>query len=163
MPGAFRSRFDLVAVKYRAGVGDYTERATAHYETARTMQAGATVATAEGVSTCWESPQAVRLWAHENELASACMQASFDCHRYWWNASNKAHQHACYCRARSQEIDTAPALTLAQVADLFAGKERERATHAPPRAPRLSALATCHASNAPGLPLHTHALMETGT
>lgn len=159
MPGAFRCPSDLNAVKFRDGVGDYVERATAHTENARAIHEQRTTREhgEHSFVTTWENSKDLRLWAHEQELAQACLQASRDCHRYWWNASNKAHQHTLFCLARQANTRRAHdvlSLSLAQVASVHACHTRTRETHAPPGAPRLSALATCHASNAPGLPDH---------
>ena len=161
-----RSSSDLLAEKYRAGVGDYSHRASAHWETAQTMSAQATRHTPEGVTTYWESPQALRRWSHENELAHQCQQASYDCHRYWYRASVKAHAHRCLCLLRNtitHRDTTAPARTLAQVASDYAQNTRRHKTTAPPGAPgSVPVLSTCHASNAPGLSADSQR-METGT
>jgi len=63
----------------------------------------------------------------------------------------KQRAHAAYCSARTKthSADLLP-VTLAQVAQLFAPVARS--TSAPPgQSCALNVLATCHASNAPGL------------
>lgn len=164
MATAFRTPSDLLADKYRAGVSDYAQRADTHTETAREIHAQHTTRVPGELSymTKWENPQDLRLWAHEQELAQECLTLSNKCRWHWWVASNKAHQHTLYCQVRTQSarLPHTPAVSLAQVASDHACLTRLRETHAPPVRTRVPALATCHASNAPGLSFHAYERME---
>lgn len=167
MPSAFRSRHDLVARVYDTGLSDYLGRMTAHYESADTMRAQRTTRVPGEMSThtAWEASD-LRAWGHEMELARECEQAMYECARGRYRALNRAYQHACFCRVRDESATTpAPRIDLVRssrmVASEHAGETRN--TSAPPGQLRtLSVLATCHASNAPGLSAHAQR-METGT
>lgn len=155
MPGAYCTPFDFVARQYRAGVGDYAERATAHTARARDL--------AQQTTGRCTTPSALRLVVHEHDKADQCLQASVTCNRHWNTARNMAHAHASLCKVRTTRTASSlvmVARTTAQVAGDYTPRSRE--TSAPPgalsdRAP----LATCHASNAPGLISHALTRMET--
>lgn len=161
MPGAFTSTADITARRMDSAVSDYLSRMNAHYEAHRVMQDRATVTTETGTATHWESAGALRACMHEAELADHAQQAMYECARYRSRAMFRAYAHTCWCRVRS--VKPRPvALTLAQVAHLYAGLDHERTTNAPPGQLRArTVLATCHASNAPGLSAHSQR-METG-
>jgi hypothetical protein len=124
-----------------------------HHATADTMSKEREQITPEGVSTHWESPQALRTWAHETDLAEKSFSDMQSCFALRNRALMKAYAHHAYCVARSvisRSFETVQ-LSLAQVAQVFT-LALSPASHAPPG--QLSArcvLATCHASNAPGL------------
>jgi hypothetical protein len=126
---------------------------TEHHATANTMSKEREQVTPEGVLVAWESPQALRTWAHENELAEKSfsdMQSLFALRN---RALMKAYAHHAYCVVRSvisHSFDSVQ-LSLAQVAQVFT-VALSPASHAPPgQLSARSVLATCHASNAPGL------------
>jgi hypothetical protein len=128
---------------------------TEHHATANTMSKEREQVTPEGVLVAWESPQALRTWAHENELAEKSfsdMQSLFALRN---RALMKAYAHHAYCVVRSvisHSFDSVQ-LSLAQVAQVFT-VALSPASHAPPgQLSARSVLATCHASNAPGLSL----------
>lgn len=137
-----------------AGIDDYIERMNAHQANAEQLRTQATKQDHETQSamTYWESPQQLRLWAHENELAQECMQAMYECGAIRTRSMLRAFAHRCYCMVRKY-ADTVSELvprSLAEIVALFS--DRVALGSAPPR--RLSAppvLATCHASNAPSL------------
>lgn len=162
MRGAFRSRHDQVVRVLDAGVNDYLERMTAHYASADTMREQRTTReTGERYThTSWDARD-LRAWGHEMELAQECEQAMYECARGRYRAQMTAYAHTCLCRVRV--VRPRPVVfTLAQVAHLFAENDRKRTTNAPPGQLRTrTVLATCHASNAPGLSAHSQHT-ETG-
>lgn len=151
---AFPIRYDLTAEKMSAGIDDYLERMNAHTANAEQLRTQATKHDPETQSamTCWESPQQLRLWAHENELAQECMKAMYECGAIRTRSMLRAFAHRCYCLARKVTgiVSELVARSLAEIVALFA--DHVALGSAPPM--RLSAppvLATCHASNAPSL------------
>lgn len=161
MSGVFSCPADITARYLDSAVTDYLSRMNTHHENQRALADRATVTTETGPVTCWQSAGELRLWAHENELAELAQQSMYECARYRSRAMFRAYAHSCLCRVRV--VRPRPVVfTLAQVAHLFAGTDRERATSAPPGQLRTrTVLATCHASNAPGLSAHSQR-METG-
>jgi len=151
MSRQFPARYEVTAAHIGAGIDDYIKRMNTHQATADEVLAQAQ--TDEPGVTCWASPQQLRTYSHEIELAQECMQAMFDCGAIRTRALMKAYAHACWCKvrtsvARVRETLLAGSLTfrdrMAQVITL--------ASSAPPgKSFALNVLATCHASNAPGL------------
>ena len=155
---------------YDRGRNDYLSRMTAHYANASAMHEARRerVPGELSYSTKWESPQALRAWAHEQELAQECWDAHTICQRRWSRAMFRAWQHRCLLAVRDanelREKKLWDRRTLAQVASDHAGDNCTHASNAPPGNLRdLSALATCHASNAPGLFTHPRQLETAPT
>jgi hypothetical protein len=136
-----------------AGIADYSRRMTLHQETADKLQVQATANTDEPGVTHWESPQALRMWAHEQELAQECLHAMFDCGAIRTRALMRQYAHNCYCKVRASvaRVPALIALTLAQVADSFTALSLSHSSAPPGVKTAPNVLATCHASNAPGL------------
>ena len=152
MSKAFPNSHNATVRRLGAGVADYSERGNTHQATAKQLQDNATVRTDNEVMTRWESPQALREWSHENELAQASFDAMLDCGAMQNRALWSAYRHACYCKAREvvARVPVIIANTLRQVSALFTIVAD--AMSSPPgliTAPNV--LATCQASNAPGL------------
>lgn len=155
MTTAFCSPHSHLAQRYSKGMSDYIERSNAHHEHAMKQQSERTKQVPGELSfvTHWENPQALRLSAHESELAQECLQLAQTCQAMFARSQMRQYQHTCYCKVRTQEklllAHTAP-LSLREVSNIYAKKLR---TNKPPNscisAPPV--LATCHASNAPGL------------
>lgn len=145
----------VVAQVHDRGMTDYLRRANDHHETAQAMSEAATVRTDEGIVTAWENPQQLRLWAHEQELAQECWRLAQHCAATRSRALHSAYRHLCLVNARAgsrRRVQLSRSLTLAQVAAEHHRTNRRKLcirnaadNHAPP------ILATCHASNAPGL------------
>ena len=64
-----RNNYEATANRLQAGSNDYLDRMNEYNARAKQLENDATVRTDNEVMTCWESPQALRNWAHENELA----------------------------------------------------------------------------------------------
>lgn len=149
------NNYDATAKRLQAGSADYLERMNAHYATAKQLNDDATVRTDNEVITCWKSPQALRNWAHENDLADIAYQSFLDCGLMANKALMKAYQCSCYvkaCALTLSDMKTASpvAMTLAEVTARHGNAKRKQ--HDPPGLCLCSnVLATCHASNAPGL------------
>jgi hypothetical protein len=150
-----RNNYEATANKLQAGSNDYLERMNAHYAAAKQLNDDATLRTENEVMTCWKSPQALRNWAHENDLAEMAFQSFQDCMHMANKARWKAYQHSCYvkaCALTLSDMKTAlpVAMTLAEVNARYLNTKRKQ--HDPPGLCSCSnILATCHASNAPGL------------
>ncbi len=145
----------VLAKVYADGMSDYCDRMTAHHERARELRDSATVTSgSDSVMTEW-SPGALRLWAHESDLANEAERSMYECHRARCRALMQAYRHGLLCKlreARRQVVKVAP--TLAQVASVHAGEERASGQSPPGECSRRPALSTCHASNAPGWFFH---------
>lgn len=150
-----RNNYDATANKLQAGSDDYIKRMDWHNATAKQLHDNATVRTDNEVMTHWESPQALRNWAHENDLAQMAFQSFMQCTYMANKARMKAYQQSCYvkaCALTLSDIKTVSpvVMTLADVAARYATAKRKQ--HDPPGLCLCSnVLATCHASNAPGL------------
>jgi len=153
MSRPFPSSSEITARHFSARVSALGNRMTEHHATANTMSKEREQVTPEGVLVAWESPQALRTACHESELAEQSFRDMQLCFSLRNRALMKAYAHHAYCVARSvisRSFETVQ-LSLAQVAQVFT-LALSPASHAPPG--QLSArcvLATCHASNAPGL------------
>jgi hypothetical protein len=153
MSRLFPSSSEITARHFSACATALSERMTEHHANANTMSKEREQITPEGVTVAWESPQALRTWAHETDLAEKSfsdMQTLFALRN---RALMKAYAHHAYCVARSLAWRTFETLqlSLAQVAQVFT-VALSPASHAPPgQLSARSVLATCHASNAPGL------------
>lgn len=153
MSRPFPSSPEVVARHLSARVSVLGNNMTEHHANADTMSKEREQITPEGVTVAWESPQALRTWAHETELAEKSfseMQSLFALRN---RALMRAYAHHAYCVARSLSLHMIETLqvSLAQVAQVFT-VALSPASHAPPgQLFARSVLATCHASNAPGL------------
>lgn len=145
----------VVAQVHDRGMTDYLHRMNAHQQNADTAHAAATVSTEQGVVTKWENYQELRAWSHEQELAQECWRLAQVCAATRSRALHSAYRHQCLVNARAgsrRRVQLSRLLTLAQVAADHHRTNRRKLciesaadNHAPP------ILATCHASNAPGL------------
>jgi hypothetical protein len=151
MSRQFPARYEVTATHMGAGIADYSQRMNTHQATADEVLAQAQ--TDEAGVTCWASPQQLRIVAHEQQLAQECMQAMFDCGAIRTRALMKAYAHACWCKVRAVLVSNFdPKLqTLAQVADSFTALSLSHSSAPPGVKTAPNVLATCHASNAPGL------------
>lgn len=149
-----RNNYETTANRLQAGSADYLDRMNEYNARAKQLNDDATVRTDNEVMTCWKSPQALRNWAHENDLAEMAFQSFQDCMHMANKARWKAYQHSCYvkaCALTLSDMKTAPpvAMSLAEVNARYLEKQKQ---HDPPGLCSCSnILATCHASNAPGL------------
>jgi len=153
MSRLFPSPTEVVARHLSVRVSALGDRMTEHHATADTMRKEREQVTPEGVSVVWENPQALRTACHESELAEQTFRDMQSCFVLRNRALMKAYAHHSYCVVRSvalRMIETLQ-LSLAQVAQVFT-VALSPASHAPPgQLSARSVLATCHASNAPGL------------
>ena len=67
------SRHEVTVQHMSAGIDNYVQRQERHTQNAKDMQPARND---EGL-TVWESPQQLRMVAHEHELADECMHAMF--------------------------------------------------------------------------------------
>jgi hypothetical protein len=126
---------------------------TEHHTNADTMRKEREQVTPEGVAVVWENPQALRNACHQSELAEQTFRDMQLCLARRNRSLMKAYAHHAYCVARSVALHMIETLqlSLAQVAQVFT-LALSPASHAPPgQLSARSVLATCHASNAPGL------------
>ena len=150
------SRYTLVADKAKRGIGDYIERTQLHTTNAQNLQRQRTtqVSDDEGVLVQWNNPQDLRLCMHEHELAQECMELAQVCQAMFARAQMRHYQHSRYCEVRTQELPALshalPALSLREVSNIYANEKRTN-YHSTGGAGAPPGLATCHASNAPGL------------
>lgn len=155
MSQAFPTPFAHQGNLFVRGVRDYAERMLTHQQNAKELQRQHTtlVPDIDGHLTQWESPQALRTFAHELELADECMQAMGLCTGVVNKSRLREYQHSCYCKVRKQNTPEKlffVSLSLREVSNTYAIDKRSK--HAPPGALITApVLATCHASNAPGL------------
>jgi hypothetical protein len=151
MSKAFVSSHTATERHYGAGIADYSRRMDSYQQNADQMLQ--MQQSDEPGVTHWESPQALRMWAHEQELAQECMQAMFDCGAIRTRALMRQYAHNCYCKARASvaRVPKLIALTLAQVADSFTALSLSHSSAPPGVKTAPNVLATCQASNAPGL------------
>jgi hypothetical protein len=151
MKRRFSNNHNATVRRLSAGVADYSERMNNHHATAKQKHDDATVRTGNEVATHWESPRALREWAHENELAEASFQAMLDCGAMLTLAQWSAYRHACYCKARASvaRVPVIVAHSLRQVSTQLTALARSVSPPGLMTAPNV--LATCQASNAPGL------------
>lgn len=131
-------------------MNDDMERGTAHHTNAKQARDIATVRTDNAVTMQWNSPQALRECSQEQELGDQCFQAMM-VHGAVVNRANwSAYRHTCWVKARAVVVRV-PVLIAQSLREVFA-QLIALGSHAPPgliTAPNV--LATCHASNAPGL------------
>jgi hypothetical protein len=158
-----RNNYEATANRLQAGSDDYIKRMDWHNATAKQLHDDATVRTDNEVMTHWESPQALRNWAHENELAEIAFQRFMACTYMANKARMKAYQHSCYVKACALTLsDIKPArhipMSLAEVDARYFNTKRKQ-HNAPGLCPCSNVLATCHASNAPGLSLIANDLL----
>lgn len=146
------SRHEVTVRHLSAGIDNYVQRVEAHTLKAETLQPAPN---SDGVIV-WESPQQLRMSAHEHDLAQECIQAMFTCSAIRTQVQRRALAHRCYVSARSkifngfETVKQFVSMSLSEVAQLFATVKRS--TSSPPvQLHALNVLATCHASNAPGL------------
>lgn len=141
------SRHAVTVRHLGAGMADYVRRSELHTRTAETLQPARD---SEGLVT-WDSPHQLRTVMHEHELAQQCLQASMDCSTMRARALAHATAHALWVRARTVPfLLVRTVATLREVAALFT--DLPRLCGAPPgNALAVNVLATCQASNAPGL------------
>ena len=152
MSKAFSNNHNATVRRLSAGIDDYSERMNIHQETAKQLQLQATSNADEPGVTCWESPQQLRECVHEQDLAQASLQAMFDCGAMRTLAMMSAYRHACWCKAREvvARVPVIIAHSLRQVSTQLTALARSVSPPGLMTAPNI--LATCHASNAPGLP-----------
>jgi hypothetical protein len=149
MSKAFPTRHTATERHAGAGIATHAKLMTAHHELANAVEAEA-AKDADGL-TVWQQQQ-LRTWAQAQDDADECMQAMLGCGAIRNRAQWRQYAHNCYCQARASvaRVRELIAPTLAQVADRFSLSARIKPV--PPgvkTAPNV--LATCHASNAPGL------------
>jgi hypothetical protein len=151
MSKAFPTSHIATERHYGAGIADYSRRMTLHQQNSDQMLQKQQ--SDEPGVTHWESHQALRMWAHEQELAQECMRAMFDCGAIRTRALMRQYAHNCYCKVRASvaRVPELIALTLAQVADSFTALSLLHSSAPPGVKTAPNVLATCHASNAPGL------------
>jgi hypothetical protein len=151
MSRQFPARYEVTATHMGAGIADYSQRMELHQATANELRAQAQ--TDEAGVTCWASPQQLRIVAHEQQLAQECMQAMFDCGAIRSRALMRQYAHNCWCKVRGSvaRVPALIAMTLAQVADSFTALSLSHSSAPPGVKTAPNVLATCHASNAPGL------------
>lgn len=145
------SRYEVTVRHMTAGIDNYVQRQERHTQNAKDMQP----AQDDDGMTMYENPQQLRTIMHEHELAAECMRAMFQCASIRNGAMKKDRAHRFYVLQRVAQLhaDTVQrwfSLSLRQVCAMFATVASS--TSAPPgHTPALNVLATCHASNAPGL------------
>ena len=149
------SSFEVVARHFSAGVSANERDMNTHQETALAIHEEHTERIPGELSyrTVWGTPQALRTWSQEQQLAEQSFRAMQLSLALRNRALMKAYAHHAYCVVRSvisRSFETLQ-LSLAQVAQVFT-VAHSPASHAPPgQLSARSVLATCHASNAPGL------------
>lgn len=151
MKQAFSNNHNATVRRLGAGVADYLERGNTHQATAKQLQDNATVRTGNEVVTHWGSPQALSAWSHEDELARTSFDLMLDCGAMQNRALWSAYRHACYCKAR-EVVSRVPVIVAQSVREVSTQLTALAHSVSPPglmTAPNV--LATCQASNAPGL------------
>ena len=139
----------VTAQHFYAGGDDYLQRMNELHNTAQ--QQRKQYETDQGV--VWPNAQTLRHYSHTLEISDNCFTAAKDCMKYAHRAQRKYSHHVALCKTK----DTAPVsqchtalLSLAEVAQQHS--EHSYKEHEPPgRSFTRSVLATCHASNAPGV------------
>ena len=152
MSKAFPSSHNFIARLATAGMDDYCKRGNTHQATAKQKHDDATVRTGNEVVTHWGSPQALSEWSHEDELARTSFDLMLDCGAMLNRAQWSAYRHDCYCKAREvvARVPVIVANTLRQVSALFT-IVADAMSSPPGQLTAPNVLATCQASNAPGL------------
>lgn len=105
------------------------------------------------VSVLWSSPQQLRTWAEKQETVELLFQSALHRGAVRSRLLFRAYQHAAWCSVRSAvyALQDTMKLSLSQVAALFTTTPLVAAPDPPGLLLSCSVLATCHASNAPGL------------
>jgi hypothetical protein len=161
MSQAFPSRYAVLGRIYEKGSDDYLHRSNLHQSRAEELAEARTVRTEHEVSTLWESPQQLREYAHEHDLAHECY-ALFMHSVHWCNRSlMRSYSHARLCEVRNKTPMKTALFTLAEVAQFYSRHPKLCRDHSPPGELSRPVLSLCHASNAPGLSANTY--METRT
>ena len=140
MSKAFSNNHNATVRRLSAGIADYSERRLAIQEKPK-----------QGL-VHYESLQALRESAGKLELVEAYWQAEMDCGAMQTRAMWSAYRHACYCKARASvaRVPVIVAHSLRQVSTQLTALARSVSPPGLMTAPNI--LATCQASNAPGLP-----------
>ena len=155
MSRPFPSHSEVVARHYSARLSAHEKDMNTHQATALQIHEEHTERTPGELSyrTVWADPQELRTWSQTQELAEQSFRAMQFSLALRNRALMKAYAHHAYCVVRSvisRSFETVQ-LSLAQVAQVFT-VALSPASHAPPgHLYALNVLATCHASNAPGL------------
>lgn len=151
MSKAFPSRHNFIVRIATAGMDDYCKRGNSYQANARELHDKATVRTGNEIVTHWGSPQALSEWSHEEQLAKASYDAMMDCGAMLNHAQWSAYRHNCYCKARASvaRVPMIVAESLREVSTQLTALARSISPPGLMTAPNI--LATCQASNAPGL------------
>lgn len=129
------------------------QRMTAHRAQADTLLQQATQHTENGVVTAWASVQDLRTWSQADQESQQCLDRALQRGALRSRVMLRAYQHSAWCAVRAVSVGLLDSvrLTLAQVARLFTPVNPAHDHDPPGLLLSCSVLATCHASNAPGL------------
>lgn len=137
------------------GLTDYLDKANAAHQRAEALSQSVTRTDSDGNAvTVWESPQQLRTWSHEQDIAQECYALANHCHQLRARALRRSYEHRQLCAVSTSQADSRiiNTETLAQVAERHAVSVRTNHGDDPPAlSVHRSPLATCAASNAPGV------------
>lgn len=145
--------FHVHARRMHNGVCDYYDRAAQFATEAKTKTP---TADQDGI-THW-TPRLLREVSHLHELENECYDAASVCMTQYQRATLRAYQRSQLVAVCNTKTRTPVArFTLAEVAQLHTPKGQLAPDKSPPGSTAtVSPIATCAASNAPGLVRHAH-------
>ena len=153
MPAVFPAPCDVVARVSTRDLDNAYQAMNAKHEAAEALRSSNTQRVPGELSfhTHWQGAD-LMTWGATMREAEAEQIRMFNAGAIRSRAMMTAYRHACWCRVRAKTPTFIGELSLAQVAQVFAVTSKLSRDHAPPgQLCTRSVLATCCASNAPGL------------
>jgi len=146
----FVSLADTVSKEINADITRMNEA----QQQADTLSAQTKTVNENGAVSVWSNPQQLRAWGHAHDTAQQLFDSALRRGAVRGRLLIRAYQHGAWCAVRAVAhalLDTVK-MSLSQVSALFT-PTHPATDHDPPGSLLLSCsvLATCHASNAPGL------------
>lgn len=148
-PCVHQSLTDALSVE----IEQQLERMNTHQAQADTLSQQAKTTSETGVISVWSSPEQLRTWSQAQQQAQQCFDSVLQRGAWRGRVMFRAYQHSAWCAVRAvvPGLLDSVRLTLAQVARLFTPVNPAHDHDPPGLLLSCSVLATCQASNAPGL------------
>lgn len=153
MSRRFVSRYEAMANCLTAEIDRTLSDMNAAQQQADTLSEQAKNTNENGVVFAWSSPQQLRTWSQAEQQAQHLFESALQRGAVRGRVLFRAYQHAAWCAVRSiaYALRDTVRLTLSQVAALFTPLNVATDHDPPGLLLSCSVLATCQASNAPGL------------
>jgi len=154
MSRPFMSVFVSIADRKTVEIDNDLQRMNETQQQADALQEQTKTVNENGAVSHWSSPQQLRTWAQTQQQADQLLQSALMRGAVRGRLLFRAYQHSAYCavRAAVNALQGTVKMSLSAVSALFT-PPHPATDHDPPGSLLLSCsvLATCHASNAPGL------------